>query len=165
MPHPPTAPDEYAPGNPRWNGSGRLVVLSGCSGGGKSTLLAALAARGHATFPEPGRQVVQEERLIDGPALPWVDPVRFAERCLVRAAFFFDMADATRGPVFFDRGIVDAITHLERLGGAPPHAVEAVRRYRYGRVFLVPPGRPCSPATPSGATASVRQLRNTTRWW
>jgi predicted ATPase len=130
---------DYTPGNPRWNGSDRLIVLSGCSGGGKSTLLAALAARGHATFPEPGRQVVREELHVGGPALPWTDPVRFAERCLARATFFFNTADARHGPVFFDRGIVDAVTHLDRLGAAAPHAAEAARRYRYGRVFFLPP--------------------------
>jgi hypothetical protein len=37
------------------------VVLSGCSGGGKSSLLAELARRGHAVVPEPGRRIVEEE--------------------------------------------------------------------------------------------------------
>ena len=38
-----------------------FFVLSGCSGGGKSTLLAALARRGFATVEEPGRRIVAEE--------------------------------------------------------------------------------------------------------
>jgi predicted ATPase len=38
----------------------RFIVLSGCSGGGKSTLLAALQRRGFAVFEEPGRQIVKE---------------------------------------------------------------------------------------------------------
>jgi len=33
--------------------SDRFVVLSGCSGGGKSTLLAELARRGHSVVEEP----------------------------------------------------------------------------------------------------------------
>jgi predicted ATPase len=37
----------------------RFVVISGCSGGGKSTLLAELARRGHAVVEEPGRRIVQ----------------------------------------------------------------------------------------------------------
>ena len=136
----PELEDRYVAGNPRWAGHDRLVVLSGCSGGGKSALLAELAARGHAVFPEPGRQVVKEETLIGGAALPWVDMARFAERCLARAAYFFNIADAGEGPVFFDRGIIDAVTALERVGPLPAAAAEAARRYRYGRrVFLVPP--------------------------
>ncbi len=51
---------DYVAGNPRWNGSPRLVAVSGCSGGGKSALLAEMAARGYRVFPEPGRQVVKE---------------------------------------------------------------------------------------------------------
>ncbi len=38
-----------------------LVVISGCSGGGKSTLLAELSRRGHMTIEEPGRRIVAEE--------------------------------------------------------------------------------------------------------
>lgn len=93
-------------------------------------------------LPEPGRQVVKEEALIGGEALPWLDMGRFAERCLARAAYFFNVADASAGPVFFDRGIIDAATALERAGGVPPACAEAARRYRYGpRAFLVPPWR------------------------
>ena len=39
----------------------RFVVISGCSGGGKSTLLAELGRRGHAFVEEPGRRIVKEE--------------------------------------------------------------------------------------------------------
>ena len=52
---------EYVAGNPAFNGSDWMVVVSGCSGGGKSTLLAELALRGYAVFPEPGRQIVKEQ--------------------------------------------------------------------------------------------------------
>ncbi len=43
-----------------------FVVLSGCSGGGKSTLLAELGRRGFRTFAEPGRQIVKEQTAIGG---------------------------------------------------------------------------------------------------
>ena len=36
----------------------RHVVLSGCSGGGKSALLAELSSRGFETVEEPGRRIV-----------------------------------------------------------------------------------------------------------
>ncbi|WP_409999599.1 AAA family ATPase [Rhizobium leguminosarum] len=49
----------------------RSVLISGCSGGGKSTLLAELAARGHAVVEEPGRRIVKQELEGDGAALPW----------------------------------------------------------------------------------------------
>lgn len=39
----------------------RFVVISGCSSGGKSTLLAELGRRGYAVVDEPGRRIVKDE--------------------------------------------------------------------------------------------------------
>jgi len=47
-----------------------FFVISGCSGGGKSSLLAELARRDFATIEEPGRRVVREELASDGEAVP-----------------------------------------------------------------------------------------------
>ena len=44
----------------------RLVVISGCSGGGKSSLLAELQARGHRVVEEPGRRIIAEETVTGG---------------------------------------------------------------------------------------------------
>jgi ABC-type lipoprotein export system ATPase subunit len=46
------------------------VVISGCSGGGKSTLLSELVNRGYSVVLEPGRQIVKEQTAIGGDALP-----------------------------------------------------------------------------------------------
>ena len=63
----------------------KLVVISGCSGGGKSTLLEELARHGHATVEEPGRRIVREEMAGQGVALPWLDAVAFARRAMAMA--------------------------------------------------------------------------------
>jgi predicted ATPase len=47
-----------------------LVVISGCSGGGKSTLLAELAQRGYGVVEEPGRRIVREELDAHSPNTP-----------------------------------------------------------------------------------------------
>jgi predicted ATPase len=117
----------------------RFVVVSGCSGGGKSTLIALLAERGHATVPEPGRRIVVEERASGGLALPWVDAAAFARSAVAMALADRAAAAAMSGTVFFDRGMIDAAVALEHVTG------EAVilplgRTHRYHRrVFLVPP--------------------------
>ncbi|NDW34236.1 MULTISPECIES: AAA family ATPase [Roseobacteraceae] len=49
---------------------GQHVVLSSCSGGGKSTLLAELAPRGFETVEEPGRKIVSRELNGAGVVLP-----------------------------------------------------------------------------------------------
>lgn len=131
---------DYVAGNPALGGSAALVVISGCSGGGKSALLAELARRGHATMPEPGRQIVKEQLHIGGHALPWRDVAAFVDLCLSRAMHFFN--SARPGAVtFFDRSIVDAVTGLRREGLPVPGSMErALEGYRYGPVvFLAPP--------------------------
>jgi predicted ATPase len=60
--------------------SNRFVVISGCSGGGKSTLLNELGRRGYATVGEPGRRIIKQELRGEGFALPWVDEIAFARR-------------------------------------------------------------------------------------
>jgi predicted ATPase len=120
----------------------RCIVISGCSGGGKSTLLAALSDAGLAVFEEPGRQIVKEQLFIGGNALPWTDPPGFAELCVSRA--MHQRIDATRAPgsvSIFDRGIIDAISFLEYLClPVPAHLETAARRLRYHpTVWFAPP--------------------------
>jgi predicted ATPase len=116
-----------------------FVVISGCSGGGKSTLLAELKRRGHAVVEEPGRRIVREELAGDGAALPWVDAAAFARRAIAMALADQEAAARLEGWVFFDRGRVDAAAALEHATG------EAVldrlgRAHRYhSLVFLAPP--------------------------
>jgi predicted ATPase/GNAT superfamily N-acetyltransferase len=119
----------------------RLVVLSGCSGGGKSALLAAMARRGYATMPEPGRQIVQEQLATGGDALPWRDAAKFVELCVARAVDFYDAAQAAGGCVLFDRSVVDAVAALPRLGLPVPEPLRgALQRCRYASVvFMTPP--------------------------
>lgn len=62
------------------------VVISGCSGGGKSSLLTELAKRGYQVVLEPGRQIVKEQSVIEGDALPWVNLEKFLELALSRVS-------------------------------------------------------------------------------
>jgi predicted ATPase len=117
----------------------RLVVISGCSGGGKSTLLSELGRRGYVTVEEPGRRIVKQETLGDGLALPWVDETAFARRAVALA--LDDRATASRaaGWVFFDRGLIDAAAALQHLTGELAlETLGQAHRYHH-RVFLTPP--------------------------
>lgn len=116
-----------------------FVTISGCSGGGKSTLLAELASRGHHVVTEPGRRIVEMELAGDGRALPWNDLAAFARRAVSMA--IEDMASAMMKSrwVFFDRGLVDAAVALETSGESG--AVDRLcRNHRFHRtVFMTPP--------------------------
>jgi predicted ATPase len=84
----------------------RFVTISGCSGGGKSTLRDAvprLSDRARA-----GRRFVVEEIRRDGTALPWVDAIASARRAIEMALADRAMIEAGATWVSFDRGLIDA---------------------------------------------------------
>lgn len=85
------------------------VVISGCSGGGKSTLLSELVNRGYSVVLEPGRQIVKEQTAIKGDALPWINLNKFLELALSRYLFQFNSQKTSHKFIFFDRGIIDAV--------------------------------------------------------
>jgi len=119
----------------------RFVVISGCSSGGKSTLVAELRRRGHAVVEEPGRRIVKEEMKREGSALPWADEVAFARRAMALALADLRSATALDGWVFFDRSWIDAASALEHLTGEQI-LMRLARVHRYHRrVFLAPPWR------------------------
>ena len=130
--------DGAARASPVGGNVNQFIVISGCSSGGKSTLIAELSTRGYAVVEEPGRRIVKEELAVGGSALPWADRVAFARRAIAMS-----LADRAAVPsdgwVFFDRGLIDAAAALERLTGEP--ALKTLRNTnRYHRqVFLAPP--------------------------
>jgi len=123
----------------RINATNKHVILSGCSGGGKSSLLAELKRRGFETVQEPGRRVVAVEMRGEGKALPWVDLEAFARRTIKMASFDRERMKDAKGWVFFDRGLVDAATALEHATGvAVSKTLDGQARF-HQQVFLTPP--------------------------
>jgi predicted ATPase len=119
--------------------SDRFVIISGCSGGGKSTLLKELAGRGYGAVEEPGRRIVRAEADPASPRLPWNDPVVFAETAVELALTDYRGALTSHGIVFFDRGLIDALLGLSHYSGKPV-ATEVVEAHRFHRkVYLAPP--------------------------
>ncbi|MBB5577462.1 MULTISPECIES: AAA family ATPase [Rhizobium] len=117
----------------------RFVIISGCSGGGKSTLLEELRRRGHQVVEEPGRRIVIEELERGGSALPWLDAPAFARRAVGMSISDRSSAASAPGLVFFDRGLIDAAAALHHLTGEADLAVLG-QSHRYNRhVFLTPP--------------------------
>lgn len=115
------------------------VVISGCSGGGKTSLLEKLARRGFRTVPEPGRRIVREEMSGAGKALPWVDMTAFARRALELAAQDLAGVQEIAGWVFFDRGLIDAAVAMS--AATETLLTEHLKQHPtyHETVFLVPP--------------------------
>lgn len=114
----------------------RLIIVSGCSGGGKSSLIAHLARQGHATVAEPGRRIIAS-----GGPKPWENLQDFLWQA-VKIAIADRTGAIDRGATtFFDRGLIDAALGLERLTGDT--SLRALcRAHPYAPfVFLAPPWR------------------------
>ncbi|MEZ5865600.1 MAG: AAA family ATPase [Geminicoccaceae bacterium] len=118
----------------------QFIVLTGASGGGKSSIIEALAARGFTTVPEAGRRIVLEQRATGGDATPWQDRVKFRDRLFARSVEAYEAMAGCPGPVFFDRGMVEALAYSRLLGlPVPEEWLAVVGRCRYARTVLVTP--------------------------
>lgn len=122
-----------------WSIKEDRLLITGCSGGGKSTLLEALAARGGITVPEPGRRVVAQEMASGGLALPWINLRSFASRALAMARVDLWQHEAREKRVYFDRGVVDAAVALEHAGGRAVQKTLASGSPYAELVFVAPP--------------------------
>jgi predicted ATPase len=116
----------------------RFFVITGGPGSGKTSLIAALD--GMHCMPEAGRAIIQEEMAVGGSALPWKNPLAFAEKMLQRDIDAWEAAQRLDGPVIFDRGIPDVAGYLQWSGlPIPEHLAQAAAQHRYNRrVFLAP---------------------------
>ena len=70
---------------PDQNNADRFVVISGCSGGGKSTLLADSADGVMPSSRNLAGALSRKSCRQGGSAVPWVDPVGFARRAVAMA--------------------------------------------------------------------------------
>lgn len=118
----------------------RFVVITGCSGGGKSTVLQELGRRGYATVEEPGRRIVREELASGGQALPWIGGgLAFVRRAVEMSLADRAAAEHLEDCVFFDRGLIDAASGVTLLSGEPVLNTLG-QAHRYNRsVFMTPP--------------------------
>jgi predicted ATPase len=119
----------------------KFVVVTGCSAGGKSSLVGELAARGYRTFAEPGRQIIREQAAIGRPNILDDEPALFGEFCIARTIHRMIEAAEADGPMFFDRSLIDPLSYSKLKNvPEPPHWVRAAEVFRFQpTVFFVPP--------------------------
>lgn len=95
----------------------KLIVITGCSGGGKSTLIDKLKSMSYTTMPEAGRIVVKEQMTMGGDKLPWIDPMGFCHLLIEKSVELYKNAtqikDAKDSVIFFDRSFLDAVSYYQ----------------------------------------------------
>ena len=117
----------------------KLVVISGCSGGGKTTLISELGKRGYSVVSEPGRRIVYQEQQHNGTSVPWINPEEFLKRVIHTSLSDLKQWSTSSDWVFFDRGLIDAARGLAQLTDTPiEHYLRNAPKFNR-TVFLTPP--------------------------
>lgn len=93
--------------NPRY-------LITGCSGGGKSTLIEHLASRGSRVVREVGLRVIRS-----GGPKPWEDRSGFIDAVTALSRSDLALSAPVETPIFFDRGLFDALSGQAERKGVP----------------------------------------------
>lgn len=114
-------------------------ILTGGPGGGKTTVLHLLEAAGYLCVPEVARTIIRERN--EKGLSPRPEPVAFAREILARDVQEYEKTLNSTGPVFFDRGVGDALCMLYNCGALDMSELRDLHlKYPYNSpVFLLPP--------------------------
>jgi predicted ATPase len=122
----------------------KLIVISGCSGGGKSTLLSELSNNGYSVVPEVGREIVKEQFEMNGNITPWQNPIKFCEMIIERSvAVYYQAIETTNSnqEIFFDRCFLEGVSYYQTLkienSTKYDHLIHELRYYPI--IFMTPP--------------------------
>lgn len=123
----------------------KLIVISGCSSGGKSTLLNELSKKGYLAVPEVGRLIVKDQLKKGGNILPWQNPKLFCELLIEESVAAYQKAKETTSDdkqlIFFDRSFLEGISYYQTLKINDSHKYDyLIQDLRfYPKIFMAPP--------------------------
>lgn len=120
-----------------------LFVITGGPGVGKTTLINELKEAGFFVVEEDARKIIQVQMFEDGNALPWKNKKLYAKLMLETSVSSYREIKEKQlsNPVFFDRGILDAICYMT-IENIPisSEMTAMVLAYPYAhQVFILPP--------------------------
>ena len=122
----------------------RLIVISGCSGGGKSTLLSELGNNGYTIIPEVGRELVKEQLEIKSDITPWKNPQLFCEKLIEKSVIAYQHAKkittAKDQIIFFDRCFLEGVSYYQTLKIEDANKYDnLIHELRYYPIILMTP--------------------------
>jgi predicted ATPase len=113
-----------------------LYIVTGAPGSGKTAILDHIGA-GVRRVGEAAREVLAEQRSVDGVGTPDRDASLFLDLLLQRSIDMHVAAQRWEGSVVFDRGIPDCIAYAIMLGVDPKPTLLASQRHRYNNQVLL----------------------------
>lgn len=114
-------------------------ILSGAPGSGKSTILKQLKDRGYTCVDEPAREIIAEQKSIDGDGLYNRDKKLFLELMLSRSIHQYKKFESIKNSVIFDRGIPDMIGYAKLFEVDASSSINAAKVYQYSKSILFLP--------------------------
>jgi predicted ATPase len=106
-------------------------ILTGAMGGGKSTILAKLAAAGVHCVPEPARAILAEQRMIAAAGVPDLNAEAFNTLMLARAIHNYQEKQSLSGSIIFDRATPDMIAYAKLFQLGLTSYRNASQKFRY----------------------------------
>jgi predicted ATPase len=112
----------------------KFVVLSGCSGGGKSSLSSELSYQGYTVSEEVCREIIKEHGELD--------PLVRGEMIITRSIAAYRQAEEMKAVnddvIFFDRSFLEVVSYFQSIG---IHKYDyLINDFRfYHSIFLTPP--------------------------
>ncbi len=120
--------------------SNQKFIVTGCPGSGKTTLIKHLREIGFTCVDEPAREVIAEQRAIQGDGLSDRNALLFTELLLTRSLESYKKYENSSAPVIFDRGIPDVIGYAKLFGLNAERFESTAKTHPYNRsVFIAPP--------------------------
>lgn len=116
-----------------------FYILTGAPGSGKSTLIKSLREQAYLCVDEPAREIIAEQKSIDGQGLYNRDKKLFLELMLSRSIYNFRRLNSSDKPIIFDRGIPDMIGYAKLFEVDSSSSLKASKVYTYNtKVFFLP---------------------------
>lgn len=115
-------------------------IITGCPGSGKTTLIRSLRNLGFICVEEPARQVIAEQRAVQGDGISDKNTTPFTELILSRSLESYKKYVGSSVPIIFDRGIPDVIGYAKLFGLDIKKFENSAKIHPYNRsVFIAPP--------------------------
>jgi len=117
-------------------------IVTGAPGSGKTSIILALKQLGYNAIPEFAREIISEQRTIEGEGIYDRNPFLFKELMLSRAIQDYQQRQNKELNFFFDRGIPDILAYSDCFNLVKAAEVNAARYFRYNKtVFFAPSWR------------------------